>query len=113
MREYYDEFKYRNIMTEDVVAFFNRKTKRDLTPIFNQYLRRTALPALELKFEDGSVSYRWKADEPGFAMPVKVGRKGQWQTITPTSEWQSMTTDIPKADFAVATELYFVKVVTL
>ena len=113
VREYYDEFKYRNIMTEDVVAFFNRKTKRDLTPIFNQYLRRTALPMLELKFEDGSVSYRWKADEPGFAMPVKVGRKGQWQTITPTSEWQSMTPDVPRPDFAVATELYFVKVVTL
>ncbi|HEX6973103.1 MAG TPA: M1 family metallopeptidase [Vicinamibacterales bacterium] len=110
VREYFDTFKYRNIMTEDVVAFFNRETKRDLTPIFNQYLRRTELPVLELKFADGSVSYRWKAAEPGFAMPIKIGRKGQWQTVTPTAEWQSMKTDIPPADFAVATDLYFVKV---
>lgn len=110
VREYFDTFKYRNIMTEDVVAFFNRETKRDLTPIFNQYLRRTELPVLELKFADGSVSYRWKAAEPGFAMPIKIGRKGQWQTVTPTAEWQSMNTDVPPADFAVATDLYFVKV---
>ena len=110
VREYFDEFKYRNIMTEDVVAFFNRKMKRDLTPIFNQYLRRAGLPTLELTFDEGAVSYRWKADEPGFAMPVKVGRKGRWQTITPTADWQSMKTDVPKEEFAVATDLYFVKV---
>ena len=110
IREYYNEFKYRDILTEDVVAFFNKRTGKNLTPVFNQYLRRTDLPVLELTFDQGSVSYRWKADEPGFAMPVKVGRKGRWQTIKPTGEWQSMKTDIAKADFEVATELYFVKV---
>ena len=111
VRDYYDEFRHRNIMTEDVVAFFNRETNRDLTPVFNQYLRRIDIPALELKFDDGSVSYRWKADEPGFAMPVKVGSRGQWQTVLPTAEWQMMKTDIPTEEFAVATDLYFVKVV--
>jgi aminopeptidase N len=110
IREYYNEFRYRDILTEDVVAFFNRRTGRTLTPVFNQYLRRTDLPVLELTFDEGSVSYRWKADEPGFAMPVKVGRKGRWQTIQPTREWQSMKTEIAKADFEVATELYFIKV---
>jgi aminopeptidase N len=109
VRDLYREFRYRDVLTEDVVAFFNRKTKRNLTPVFNQYLRRTALPTLELRFDDGAVSYRWKADEPGFDMPVKVGRRGQWLTITPTAEWQSMKTDIPSSDFEVATELYFVK----
>ena len=110
IREYYNEFKYRDILTEDVVAFFNTKTGKRLTPVFNQYLRRTDLPVLELTFDEGSVSYRWKADEPGFTMPVKVGRKGRWQTIQPTREWHSMKTDIAKADFEVATELYFIKV---
>ncbi len=110
VHDYYLEFRYRDILTEDVIAFFNRQLKRDLTPVFNQYLRRTDLPTLELRFEGTSVRYRWKADELGFVMPVKVGRKGQWQTITPTAEWQTMTTDIPPADFAVATDLFFVNV---
>ena len=70
-------------MTEDIVAFFNQKTGKDLTPIFNQYLRHTAIPTLELKFDaaEGTVAYRWKVDEPGFAMPVRVGKKDNWQII--------------------------------
>ena len=82
----------------------------NLTPIFDQYLRHTALPVLELKFGDGTVSYRWKADEPEFAMPVRVGTKDHWQVIRPTTEWKTMKTPIKKDEFAVATDLYFVDV---
>jgi aminopeptidase N len=97
-------------MTEDIVAFFNRKTGRNLTPIFDQYLRHPAIPVLELKFANGAVAYRWKADEPKFAMPVKVGTKNNWQTIQPTTEWKTMKTPLGKDQFAVATDLYFVEV---
>ena len=77
LKEFYQHFKYQTIMTEDIVAWFNQKTKMNLTPIFDQYLRRTAIPKLELKFDEAgqSVSYRWKVDEPDFAMPVRV-KKG-------------------------------------
>ena len=110
IREFYQHFKYQNIMTEDVVAFFNRAIGRNLAPVFDQYLRHTALPVLELKFGDGQVSYRWKVDEKGFVMPVKVGSKGSWQTIQPTTEWQTMKTTIGKDALEVATDLYFVEV---
>lgn len=110
IREFYQEFKYKNIMTEDVEAFFSRRTGRNLTPVFEQYLRRTALPVLELKFADGSVQYRWKVDEKDFVMPVKVGAKGSWQTIQPTTQWQTMKTAVNKENFDVATDLYFVEV---
>ena len=50
LRDYFQHFKYQNIMTEDVVRFFNTQLDRDLTPIFNQYLRRPAIPMLELAF---------------------------------------------------------------
>ena len=97
-------------MTEDVVQFFNRKTGKYLTPVFDQYLRHTALPMLELKFADASVSYRWKTDTANFMMPVRVGTKGNWQIIQPTNEWQTMKTALDKDHFAVATDLYFVDV---
>jgi aminopeptidase N len=108
----YQHFKYKNIMTEDMVAYFNQKTGKDFTPIFNQYLRHTAIPTLELKFNetDGTVAYRWKVDEPGFAMPVRVGKKENWQIIQPTTDWQTMKTTLTKDDFAVATDLYFINV---
>ncbi|MEK6280166.1 MAG: M1 family metallopeptidase [Acidobacteriota bacterium] len=112
IRGFYQRFKYQNIMTEDMVAFFNRGTGMDLTPIFNQYLRHTALPTLELKFDEdsGKVSYRWKVDEPNFAMPVRVGRNDRWQLIRPTTEWQAMETILKRDEFTVATDIYFINV---
>ena len=112
LRDFYQHFKYQTIMTEDVVAYFNRKTGRNLTPVFGQYLRHTAIPVLELVFDDSSkaVRYRWRADEPGFAMPVRVGTKDHWRMIQPTMEWQEMKTELKKEDFQVATDLYYVGV---
>jgi aminopeptidase N len=112
IRDFYQANKYKNIMTEDIVAFFNARLKRDLTPIFDQYLRRTAVPTLELDFTTtpGSVRYRWKADEAAFNMPIKVGDPNAWQLISPTTEWKTMATARSKDDFAVATDLYYVLV---
>ena len=112
IHDFYQKFKYQTIMTEDVVAYFNAQTKMNLTPVFNQYLRRTAIPTLELKFDESkkSVSYRWKVDEPGFAMPVQVGTKGNWQIIKPTTDWKEMKTSVTKSEFTANTDLYYINV---
>jgi aminopeptidase N len=112
IHDFYQHFKYQNIMTEDVVAYFNQKTGMNLTPVFDEYLRHAALPALELKFDEanGTVSYRWKADEPAFAMPVRVGTNDHWQIVQPTVEWKTMKTPLKKDEFQVATDLYYVNV---
>lgn len=85
VRDTYDHFKYQNILTEELVRFFSAELKQDLTPIFDQYLSRANLPTLELTFNEkaGTVSYRWNAGERGFAMPIKVGAKDNWQVIQP------------------------------
>jgi len=113
VRAFYNRFKYKNIATADVVRFFNNTSGKDLTPLFDQYLRHTAIPVLELQFgeADGTVSYRWKADEEAFAMPVKVGTKNNWRVIQPTTEWQTLTTAPKRDEFEVATDLYFIDVV--
>jgi aminopeptidase N len=112
MHDFFQHFKYQNIMTEDVLAFFNRQTGMDLTTIFDEYLRYAALPTLELKFDEaaGTVSYRWNAGEKAFAMPIRVGKKDAWQLIRPTAEWQTMKTPLKKDQFDVATDLYYVNV---
>ncbi|WP_188759406.1 M1 family metallopeptidase [Edaphobacter acidisoli] len=112
IHDFYQHFKYQNIMTEDVIAYFNQQTGMDLTPIFNQYLRHTAIPTLELKFDEsaGTVAYRWKADETNFAMPVRVGDLNHWQVIRATTDWQTMKTPLSKKNFGVATDLYYVNV---
>jgi aminopeptidase N len=115
VRDVYDHFKYRNIMTEELVAFINKQLGQDLTPIFDQYLRRTALPVLELTFHEKEklVWYRWKADERAFAMPIRVGDPAKWQTITPAADWRSMPWPWSRDQFKVATDLYYVNVAIL
>jgi aminopeptidase N len=110
IHDFYQHFKYQNIMTEDVVRYFNQQTGMDLTPIFDQYLRHAALPALELRWNESAVSYRWKADEAGFRMPIRVGSKEHWEIIRPTADWQTMKTTLGKDEFEVATDLYYVTV---
>jgi aminopeptidase N len=112
LHDFFQHFKYRNVMTEDVVQYFNEKLGMNLTPVFDEYLRHTALPVLELKFDEaaGAVSYRWKADETAFAMPVRVGASDHWEIVKPTAEWQTMKTPLKKDEFQVATDLYYVAV---
>jgi aminopeptidase N len=111
IHDLFQHFKYQNIMTEDMVAWANQRTGMNLTPVFDQYLRHTAIPRLELKFDTpGSVSYRWQTDEPAFAMPIKVGTLAHWQLIRPTTAWQTMKTPLKKENFEAATELYYIDV---
>jgi aminopeptidase N len=113
LKDLFQHFKYQNIMTEDLVQFVNTQLGQNLTPIFDQYLRRTELPTLELSFDDveGTMAYRWKADERAFAMPIRIGRPDAWQVIQPTTDWKLMKTPLTKDDVAVATDLYYVNVV--
>ncbi len=121
IHDFYQAFKYKNSMTEDVVAWWSARTGMALKPFFDEYLRHAALPVLELKLyppkDTGAkaiVSYRWKADEPAFAMPIKVGDPAHWTLVTPTTmEWKDMPWDGRRTleDFKVATDLYYVNVV--
>ena len=118
IHDFYQRFKYQNIMTEDVVAWWNARTGMNLTPFFDEYLRHAAIPVLELKFEPAKdagakpvVEYRWKADEAAFAMPVRVGDPKAWTTVQPvTAEWKSMPWTGSKSDFKVDTDFYYVDV---
>jgi aminopeptidase N len=113
LRDMFQHFKYRNILTEDIVQYVNAQLGQDLTPVFNQYLRRAAIPVLDLAFNrsEGTMAYRWKADERDFAMPVRIGRSGEWQVITPGTGWKVMKTAMTADDVEVDTDRYYVDVV--
>ena len=103
-------FKYKTIMTEDVIAFFNMKLGHDYTPLFREYLFHANLPVLELQFDHaaGTVRYRWQADEANFNMPVQAGDPAHWTLLHPNAEWQ--TTSARADNFKVARNLYYIDV---
>jgi aminopeptidase N len=111
IHDFYQQFKYQTIMTEDVVAWWNARTGLDLTAFFNEYLRHAALPVLELKFDrpKGTVAYRWSADEAGFAMPIKMGERANLAVETPvTTEWKTMPWTKDPDTFYVPMDLYYI-----
>ncbi|HXS76283.1 MAG TPA: M1 family metallopeptidase [Terracidiphilus sp.] len=112
IRGFYQRFKYQNILTEDVSSYFNLRTGMNLTPIFDQYLRRAAIPRLELLFGEApdTVMYKWDADETKFAMPVRVGVPGEWKTIHPTTAWQTIKTPLSKEQLQVDVDHFYIEV---
>jgi aminopeptidase N len=92
IHDFYQRFKYQNIMTEDVVRWWSERTGMNLKPFFDEYLRHKAVPKLEFEVVDQSHSrYRWIADEPGFAMPVRWNNGREMVTLTPvTGEWKTV-----------------------
>lgn len=80
------DFYHRTINSKDVEAYFSKESGKDLSKIFDQYLRTTKIPELELKETNGSLSYRWTNCVPGFAMPVRLKNGGLW--LYPTVEWK-------------------------
>ena len=111
IHDFYQQFKYQTIMTEDVVAWWNQRTGMNLTPFFNEYLRHAALPVLELRFDraKGTVAYRWSADEAGFAMPIKIGEREHLTLVTPvTKEWKTMPWTADPDTLDVPHDLYYV-----
>jgi aminopeptidase N len=114
IHDFYQAFKYTNSMTEDVEAWWNKRTGMNLTPLFDAYLRHAKIPTLELTFDvvHKTVSYRWKTDEVGFLMPIQVGDPQHWTKVTPeTTGAKTMPWSGTPDDFKVATDLYYVTVV--
>ena len=88
------EFYHRTIDSKDVEVYFSKESGKDLSRVFDQYLRTTNIPVLEYKISGDKLSYRWSNCVPGFAMPVKLQNAGTW--LQPSEEWKniSATTEI-------------------
>ena len=116
LRDIQSHFRYQTITSEQLVAFICQQTKTDFTYFFDQYLKYTTLPSLELTFEENEtelmVRYRWQADVNNFRMPVRVTTKpGAYTYIYPTTEWKVMKIKgMTEAEFEVDEDSFYIDV---
>ena len=87
--DYSTTFRHQIVTTEIVIAYFNKQTGIDLTPVFNQYLRHKELPVLQLRKGNNRLEYRWKADVSGFNMPVDITLKNKTKRLHPAANWKT------------------------
>lgn len=84
------DFYHQTVSSKQIESYLSKATGRDLSAFFNQYLRSIQIPALEYRFIDNNLFYRWGSCVDGFAIPVKVwlNKKEKW--LKPSKEWKSI-----------------------
>ncbi|MBK6383747.1 MAG: M1 family metallopeptidase [Chitinophagaceae bacterium] len=103
------DFYHQTVDSKDVEAYFSRVSGKDMSKIFDQYLRTTKIPVLEYTTQGDKISYRWANCITDFDMPVRIEGTSDW--LHPTAEWKSvtMTADL-KSKGLVIDKNFYIKV---
>lgn len=111
LHDYSVAHRHQIIDTKTVIDFFSNKSGINLTPVFNQYLRYTAIPHLEYRITDNKLEYRWQASENDFTMPIDIKINGKKVRIQPTTTWIKSNLKVKKPeDIEVLTQDFYVNV---
>jgi aminopeptidase N len=85
------DFYHQTVETKQIEDYISQKSGKDLSKVFDQYLRDIRVPSLEYSFKGNSLRYRWTNVVDGFNMPVKVKiGQGKDQFITPSTDWKTI-----------------------
>ena len=100
------EFYHQTVTTEQVENYLIAQSGKDLTKVFDQYLRDTRIPTLEYFVLDKVMSVRWGNSVEGFNMPIKVSINGKTQWLTPTTRWTKVEVDQSNVKVVVDANFY-------
>ncbi len=101
------EFYHQTVTTDQIEDYISKKTKKDLSAFFDQYLRTIQIPILEFRKEGKLLEYRYTNIVEGFDMPVKIKIDDQNEWIFPNSDWQGHKDAIsPQSKIMVDSNFY-------
>jgi aminopeptidase N len=113
LRDLQQTFRHQTVTGRQVEDFMSDRVGRDLSRVFDQYLRRAKPPTLEYAVVDGALRYRWRADVEGFDLPVRIAlANDRWEWIEPvTGSWKTLTLAERITDDLVVDPSFYVNVV--
>lgn len=83
-------FYHQTVEGSQIEEYVSEKAGKNLSKVFDQYLRDTRIPVLEYSFRDNILQYRWSNVVNGFDMPVKVKiGAGKEEFLNPTTDWKT------------------------
>jgi aminopeptidase N len=90
MRGLNQEYRHKTVDSKEVEAYISRVSGKDLSKIFDQYLRTIQIPELEYKITGTQLEYRWTHVVEGFNMPLELlGVKNTW--LYPETGWKTIS----------------------
>lgn len=109
IHDYATTFKHKIIDTQTVIDFFNQKSGMNLTSIFNQYLRTTSIPKLELKIEKKKLFTKWVDVESNFSMPIDLVYDNKTIRVETGNSWKKTKIKIKDInDIKVLTNKFYI-----
>jgi aminopeptidase N len=100
------DFYHQTVTSKQVENYISQKSGKDLSKVFDQYLRTTQIPVLELKTEGDKIKFKWSNCIAGFNMPVKL-TNGQW--IYPTTSEQKIKSESKNFSEVEADKNFYIK----
>ncbi|TRZ43708.1 M1 family metallopeptidase [Robertkochia solimangrovi] len=84
------EFYHQTVTTKQIEDYISDYTGKDLTALFNQYLRDIRIPNLEYRIKGKQLEFRYTDIVEDFDMPVIVEVDGKSEWIFPENNWKSL-----------------------
>ncbi len=82
------KFYHKTVTTKEIENYIIKKSRIDLSTIFDQYLRTVKIPVFQYKLKEGKLLYRWTNVVKDFAMALKIKVNNCTRVLKPTEEWQ-------------------------
>ncbi len=113
LKTFYTKNAYSIIQSEVFYQHVKEKTGKDYSAFFKQYLHHSNIPKFVYELKKSKkglkIKYKWECDVKEFDMPIKIGQPDKYQTLFPTTDWQTTILEIEKKDVKLATELFLIE----
>lgn len=100
------EFYHQTVTTAQIENYISKKSGKDLSAFFNQYLRDTRIPVLEYIIDDKKIKFRWSQIVKDFDMPVIVYFNDKLEWIFPSANWKVLELEQTISEFKIDKDFY-------
>jgi aminopeptidase N len=83
-------FYHKTVTTKEIEDYISSKSGRDLSRVFDQYLRTTKVPHFEYRVEGRKLYYRWANVVKGFNLVLPLSPGSRIKSLSPTTEWKKI-----------------------
>ena len=89
------DFYHQTVDTKTIEHYIIDQTGLPLQGLFDQYLRTTEIPQLDIKIKDHKIHYRYCEVLKNFNLPLRININGKEIEIQPNQKWQTLKLDAP------------------
>ena len=100
-------FRHQTVTGRQIEEYISAQAGRDLSKVFDQYLRTAQIPVFNYRVARDTLWYRWQSVVPGFDMAIRVTTgPGQFGWVTPGTRWKSVPFKGSAEQFSVDANFY-------